>query len=266
MQADRRPEQISRRMRFESALPLARQETIYQFVHSDEGRAAELWRHLASGRRRRRGYRRRKRPPPKLALELSIPFRPDVIAGRREFGPWEAALVHFRQKFGPAHVTTMVERLSRFVVILRNLEKGTRPIMALIAVALRPLPLSARRPVTYDRGSEFVDWPHLQAELGARTWFCDPDPRGKRAASRMRTRGSGAGSAATRGRVAARTLQVPPRGSPSSTPSRAARWARSSRTSSARSLPPLRPWRTRAELNHVPEPPALGPAGDTGHQ
>lgn len=43
-----------------------------------------------------------------------------------------------------------------------------------IAQALRPLPLSARRSVTFDRGSEFVDWPHLQAEHGARTWFCDP--------------------------------------------------------------------------------------------
>lgn len=28
--------------------------------------------------------------------------------------------------------------------------------------------------VTFDRGSEFVDWPHLQAELGTGTWFCDP--------------------------------------------------------------------------------------------
>ena len=168
------PEQIAGRMRFEGALPRASQETIYQFVYSEEGRAAELWRHLASGRRKRRGYRRRKRPPPKFAPELSILFRPDVVAGRREFGHWEADLVHFRQKFGPANVTTMVERLSRFIVVLRNPEKRTKPIMSQIAEALRPLPLSARRSVTFDRGSEFVDWPHLQAELGARTWFCDP--------------------------------------------------------------------------------------------
>ncbi len=48
------------------------------------------------------------------------------------------------------------------------------PIMSQIAAALRPLPATARRSVTFDRGSEFIDWPHLQAELGARTWFCDP--------------------------------------------------------------------------------------------
>lgn len=168
------PEQIAGRMRLEAAALRVSQETIYQFVYSEDGRAAELWRHLASGRRKRRGYRRRKRPPPKFAPELSILFRPDAVAGRREFGHWECDLVHFRQKFGPANVTTLVERLSRFLVVLRNPEKRAKPIMTQIAAALRPLPRTARRSVTFDRGSEFVDWPHLQAEIGARTWFCDP--------------------------------------------------------------------------------------------
>lgn len=168
------PEQIEGRMRLEGAMPRVSHETIYQYVYSEDGRAAELWRHLASGRRKRRGYRRRKRPPPKFAPELSILFRPDAVSGRREFGHWEADLVHFRHKFGPANVTTLVERLSRFLVVLRNPEKRTKPIMAQIAEALRPLPRAARRSVTFDRGSEFVNWPHLQAELGTRTWFCDP--------------------------------------------------------------------------------------------
>ncbi|MDH2326337.1 IS30 family transposase [Cereibacter sp. SYSU M97828] len=49
-----------------------------------------------------------------------------------------------------------------------------------MAAASRPLPQTARRSLTFDRGSEFVDWPHLQAKIGARTWFCDPQsPRQK---------------------------------------------------------------------------------------
>ncbi|MEP4195557.1 MAG: IS30 family transposase, partial [Aliishimia sp.] len=32
----------------------------------------------------------------------------------------------------------------------------------------------ARRSITFDRGTEFVSWPHLQAEIGTQTWFCDP--------------------------------------------------------------------------------------------
>lgn len=168
------PEQIAGRMRFEAAPLRVSQETIYQFIYSDEGRAAELWRHLASGRRERRGHRRRKRSPPKFAPELSILFRPDAVAGRREFGHWEGDLVLFRQRFGPANVTTLIERVSRFLVVLRNPEKRAKPIMAQIAEVLRPLPRGARRSVTFDRGSEFVDWPHLRAEVGAQTWFCDP--------------------------------------------------------------------------------------------
>ena len=85
------PEQIAGRMRYEGAPRRVCQETIYCHIYSEEGRRAELWRHLPSGRRRRRGYRLRKRPPPKFAPELSILFRPDVIAHRRQFGHWEAS-------------------------------------------------------------------------------------------------------------------------------------------------------------------------------
>jgi len=82
-------------------------------------------------------------------------------------------LVLFRQKYGPANVTTMIERTSRFLLVLKNEEKRTKPIMAQIARALSPLPRHACRSVTFDRGSEFVDWPHLQAKVGAQTWFCE---------------------------------------------------------------------------------------------
>lgn len=131
------PEQIAGRMRQERAPLRVCQETIYRHIYSDEGRRGALWRHLPSGRRRRRGYRLRKRPPPKFAPELSILFRPDVIAHRREFGHWEADLVLFRQKFGPANVTTMIERTSRFLVVLKNEEKRTKPIMAQSRPAMR---------------------------------------------------------------------------------------------------------------------------------
>ena len=74
------PEQIAGRLRHERAPASVCHETIYCHVYSGEGRRAELWRHLPSGRRRRRGYRSRKRPPPKFAPELGILFRPVVIA------------------------------------------------------------------------------------------------------------------------------------------------------------------------------------------
>lgn len=73
------PEQIASRMRYEGAPRGVCQETIYQHIYSEDGRRAELWHHLPSGRRRRWGYRLRKRSPPKFAPELSILFRPGVV-------------------------------------------------------------------------------------------------------------------------------------------------------------------------------------------
>jgi len=82
--------------------------------------------------------------------------------------------VLFEQKLGQSNVTSLVERVSRFTVLLRNPNKRTNPVMGKIMQAVRDLPHLARRSITFDRGTEFVSWPHLQAETGTQTWFCDP--------------------------------------------------------------------------------------------
>lgn len=46
--------------------------------------------------------------------------------------------------------------------------------MGKIIKAVRDLHHIARRSIAFDRGTEFVSWPHLQAEIGTQTWFCDP--------------------------------------------------------------------------------------------
>ncbi len=40
--------------------------------------------------------------------------------------------------------------------------------------AVRDLTYIACRSITFDCGTEFVSWPHLQSEIGTQTWFCDP--------------------------------------------------------------------------------------------
>jgi hypothetical protein len=35
--------------------------------------------------------------------------------------------------------------------------------------SVKDLPHHARRSITFDRGSEFMNWPHLQAEIGTQT-------------------------------------------------------------------------------------------------
>jgi len=149
-------------------------ETIYQFAYSKDGHAIDLWRHLPEHRRRRRGRGKRRTQAHKFADELSIKNRPEVISAREEFGSWEGDLIQFRKEFGTANVTSLVERVSRFTVLLKNADRKSKPVMEGIIAGLSPLPFPARRSITFDRGFEFSAWPHLQAGLGVAVWFCDP--------------------------------------------------------------------------------------------
>lgn len=80
----------------------------------------------------------------------------------------------FRQKFGKSNITSLVERVSRFTVLLLNGNRTTTLVMGQLVKVMRTLPHNARRSVTFDRGSEFMDWPYLQAEVGTQTWACKP--------------------------------------------------------------------------------------------
>lgn len=46
--------------------------------------------------------------------------------------------------------------------------------MSKIIEAMKDLRIEARRPITFDRGSGFMNWPQLRAEIGTETWFCYP--------------------------------------------------------------------------------------------
>ena len=168
------PEQIGNRMIHDQAPLRVCQETIYRYIYSREGMAQELWWYLPTHRMSRKPRRARKRQKPKFNRDVSILFRPDDVAHRRQFGHWEGDLMLFEQKLGQTNVTSLVERVSRFTVILKNPNKRTKPVMGKIIKAIRDLPQVARRSITFDRGTEFVSWPHLQAEIGTLTWFCDP--------------------------------------------------------------------------------------------
>ena len=168
------PQQIAGRMRLERHPISVSHETIYKFAYSTDGHAIKLWRHLPEHRARRRPRHARRKHGQRFSPELNILRRPDVVADRQQFGHWECDLIQFRKKFGKANVTSLVERVSRFAIFLRNNDRQSRPVMDGLVQALQALPHLARRSITFDRGTEFTDWPYLQASIGTQTWFCDP--------------------------------------------------------------------------------------------
>ena len=163
------PQQIAGRMRLERHPVSVSHETIYKFAYSSEGQAIKLWRHLPEHRSRRRPRHARRKHGQRFSPELNILRRPDVVAARKHFGHWEFDLIQFRKKYGNANVTSLVERVSRFSVLLRNNDRQSRPVMEVLIGVLRSLPRQARRSITFDRGTEFTDWPYLRAGIGAET-------------------------------------------------------------------------------------------------
>ena len=167
-------EQIAGRMRLEQHWVRVSHETIYRYAYSKEGRAEQFYRHLPEHRRRRRprGYRRYQRSHISDAQSLSN--RPDRVAERVEFGHWECDLVMFRKEHGKINVTSLVERVSRYTVVLRNEDRRSKPIMEAPIQGLSALPADARQSITFDRGTEFSAWQRLKDGIGADSWFCDP--------------------------------------------------------------------------------------------
>lgn len=46
-----------------------------------------------------------------------------------------------------------------------------KSVMGKIMTAIKVLPLIACQSMTVDRGTEFVNWPLLQVEIGTQTWL-----------------------------------------------------------------------------------------------
>jgi IS30 family transposase len=168
------PQQIAGRLKQEADGGTAVcHETIYRHVYGPEGREDGLFRHLPKARRRR-GSRYGRRPrSASIPRERWIENRPAEVGGRETFGHWEADLLIFRKEHGKANVTSLVERKSRYTLLLPNEDKRSAAVLAGIAEALRELPEGARRTVTFDRGSEFAGYAALDRDLAVEAYFCD---------------------------------------------------------------------------------------------
>ncbi|WP_411976575.1 IS30 family transposase [Sulfitobacter faviae] len=168
------PEQIAGRMRLERHPIRVSHETIYRFAYSKDGREEQFYRHLPEHRRRRRprGYRRHNRTH--IFDIQSLSHRPERVSERLEFGHWECDLMMFRKEHGKVNVTSLVERVSRYAVVMRNEDRQSKPIMESLDKRAGS-PARRRAPVDHLRPRHQVSaWKYLTAEIGADAWFCDP--------------------------------------------------------------------------------------------
>lgn len=171
------PEQIAGRLRLEPTDELGSSrvcsETIYRFVYDRANRDMALYDLLCRRRRTRRPRGGRKPRGSHIPLYCNIKNRPVSIAARNTFGHWEADLVIFQRNFGKANITSLLERKSRYQVIVRNQNRNSIGVLGAIAAVLSPLPPSVRQSITFDRGTEFMAWRKLYETAGIKSYFCD---------------------------------------------------------------------------------------------
>jgi IS30 family transposase len=169
------PQQIAGRLRLDAPDGVGVcHETIYRYIHGPEGRELGLYRHLPKARRRRQPRHGRRPRPSFVPADRAIQLRPAEVEDRRTFGHWEADLLIFRREHGKANLTTLLERQTRYTILLANPDRRSGTLVGRIDQSLQGLPAGSCRSITFDRGTEFTAYHLLEDRLGAQAWFCDP--------------------------------------------------------------------------------------------
>lgn len=150
-------------------------ETIYRtlFVQTRGALKKELLEHLrrTRGMRRSRHYTQKTSIHGRIVDAVSISERPACVEDRAVPGHWEGDLL-----FGDAHsqVATLVERHTRYVMLVKLVDKDSYTVAAALARHARSLPRELYRSLTWDRGSEMAGHKRFTLATDIQVYFCDP--------------------------------------------------------------------------------------------
>ena len=73
-----------------------------------------------------------------------------------------------------SHVATLVERHSRFCMLVKVPGKDTATVVAALSQHVRQLPATLRRSLTWDRGLEMAQHKNFTIATDMQVYFCDP--------------------------------------------------------------------------------------------
>jgi IS30 family transposase len=72
------------------------------------------------------------------------------------------------------HIATLVERSSRFVMLVRVRGKDTESVVAALSEQIRRLPTTMIGTLTWDRGTEMAAHKKFSVATDVAVYFCDP--------------------------------------------------------------------------------------------
>jgi IS30 family transposase len=150
-------------------------ETIYRslFIQARGVLKEELRQHLRSKRLIRRSVHAGAggQSRGQIVDAISISERPAEIEDRAIPGHWEGDLL---SGTGNSHIATLVERHSRFTILVKVPSKDTTTVVDALTRQVRKLPASLRRSLTWDRGLEMAKHKSFTVATKVNVYFCDP--------------------------------------------------------------------------------------------
>jgi len=150
-------------------------ETIYRslFIQARGTLKKELMRHLRTKRtiRHSRHATISGQCRGKIREAVSISERPAEVEDRAVPGHWEGDLIAGTNN---SHIATLVERHSRFVMLVKVKSKDTDTVVAALTKKIGKLPAELRRSLTWDRGLEMAHHKEFTVATDVQVYFCDP--------------------------------------------------------------------------------------------
>ena len=150
-------------------------ETIYRslFIQARGVLKKQLMDHLRSKRRMRRSRHASASGQSRgqIVDALSIRERPPEVEDRAIPGHWEGDLLSGAKN---SYIATLVERHSRFAMLIKVPSKDTEVVVAALSRHVRKLPATLRRSLTWDRGLEMAKHKEFTVATDVQVYFCDP--------------------------------------------------------------------------------------------
>jgi IS30 family transposase len=150
-------------------------ETIYRslFIQARGVLKKELMDHLRSKRhmRRSRHASASGQSRGQIVDAISIRERPAEAEDRAIPGHWEGDLLAGAKN---SYIATLVERHSRFAMLIKVPSKETEVVVAALSQHVRKLPATLKRSLTWDRGLEMAKHKDFTVATDVQVYFCDP--------------------------------------------------------------------------------------------
>jgi IS30 family transposase len=172
------PAQISSRLRrdhVDDPEMRVSHETIYEclYLQARGSLRTELKVALRSGRTRRVTHSRMAVTRGKIRDMTNISERPKEADDRAVPGFWEGDLII--GKGGRSQIATLVERTSRFTMLVRiPYDRSADRVAYLLGEKMKTLPEAVKNSVTWDQGKELARHKDFTIASGMQVYFCDP--------------------------------------------------------------------------------------------